>query len=126
MALAKHSTGRDIGDLRLLDRELHRLGIDIKTEAPMTVNHGRRRRFLHDAPLGSRHNMPDLDAIDVGGNRDHPVRVVAGKVGIDAADRDGIRLIVRCAGSAKQRRANTRETVSLHQRHGVSSAQSPR
>ena len=121
MALPEHRAGRDIGGLGLFDRHRHRLGIDVKAEAPMAVDYGRGRRFLDDGPLGARHDMTGLDAVDIGRDRDHPVRVMTGEVGIDAADRDGAGFLLRCAGGSEQRRANARETVGMDVRHGVSS-----
>ena len=126
MALAEHRACGDIGGLGLLDRQRHRLGVDIETKAPMAVDDGRGRGFLHDRPLRAGYDMPDLDAVDIGRDRDHPVRVMAREVGVDAANRNGVGFLVRRAGRPKQRRADAREAVSLHQRHGISSAQRPR
>jgi hypothetical protein len=126
MALAEHRAGRDIGGLRFLDRQRHRPGVDVEAKTPVAVDHGRGRRLLHDGPLRAGHDMADLDPVDIGRDRDDSVGVMAREVGVDAADRHGIRLLLRRAGSPEQRRANARETVVLHHRHGVSSALSPR
>ena len=63
--------------------------------------------------------MAGLDAIDIGRDRDDPVRVVAGEVGIDAAVRDGVCFLVRGAGSPEERRTDAGKTVGLDDRHGV-------
>ena len=126
MALPEHGAGRDIGGLRLLDRQRHRLGVDMETKAPVAVDHGRGRRFLHDGPLRAGHDMAGLDAVDIGRDRDHPVRIMAGEVGVDAADSDRIGLFLRRAGGSQQRRADPRETIGLNDWHGVSSDDGPR
>ena len=126
MALTEYGAGRDVGCLCLLDRQLHRLRVDVEAEPPMAIDDGGGRRFLHDRPLGPGHDVPDLDAVDIGRDGDHAVRVMAGEIGIDAADRHGVRFLFRGACSPEQRRANAREMVGLHQRHGISSARSPR
>jgi len=126
MTLTKHGAGRDIRCPCLLDRQLHRLRVDVEAKPPMAIDDGGGRRFLHDRPLGSGHDMPDLDAIDVGRDGDHPVRVMAGEIGIDAAGGNGNRFLIRGARSPEQRRANARKMVGLHQRHGISSGRSPR
>jgi len=118
MALAEHRAGRHIGGLRLFDRQRHRLGVDVEAKTPMAVDHGRGRRFLDDAPFGAGHDMAGLDTVDIGRDRDHAVRVVAGKIGVDAANRDGASLLLRRAGGLEQRRAYSRETVGLNHRHG--------
>src|SRR5260370_40909975 len=51
---------------------------------------------------------------------------MACEVGIDAADGYRTGFLARRPGSPEQRRANARETVGLHGRHGISSALSPR
>jgi len=84
----------------------------------MAVDHGRGRRLLDDAPFRAGHDMASLDAVDIGRDRDHAVRVVAGEIGVDAADRDRIGFLLRCPGSPEQRRADMRETVGLDHRHG--------
>jgi hypothetical protein len=43
---------------------------------------------------------------------------MAGEIGVDAANRDGARLFLRCAGSLEQGDANSRQTVGLDHRHG--------
>jgi hypothetical protein len=43
---------------------------------------------------------------------------VAGEIGVDAADRHRIGLLLRRAGGPEQRRADARETVGLDHRHG--------
>jgi len=126
MALAKYRAGRDIGGFRFFDRQCHRLGVDMKTKAPVAIDHGRGRRFLHNRPLRAGNDMPDLDAIDIGRDRDYPVRVVTGEIGVDATGSHGVGFLVRSSGRPEQRRANARETVGLHDRHGISSNLSPR
>ena len=120
MALPEHGAGGDIGGLRLFDRQRHRLGVDVEAEAPMAVDHGRGRRFLHDRPFCAGHDMAGLDAVDIGRDCDHAVEVVAGEVGVDAADGNRVGFFLRCAGGPEQRRADARETVGLNDRHGVS------
>ena len=104
----------------------HRLGVDVEAKAPMAVDHGRGRRFLHDGPFRAGHDMAGLDAVDIGRDRDHAVRVMAGEVGVDAADRDRVGFLVRRAGGLEQRRADAGETVGLDDRHGISSNVRPR
>ena len=118
MALAKYRAGGDIGGLGLFDRQRHGFGVDVEAEPPMAVDHGRGRRFLHDGPFRAGYDMAGLDAIDIGRDRDDAVRVMAGEIGVDAADRHGNGLLVRRAGSPEQRRADARETVGLDDRHG--------
>ena len=65
--------------------------------------------------------MAGLDAVDIGRDRDYPVRVMPGEVGVDAADRHGAGFLLRCAGGSEQRRADARETVGMDDRHGISS-----
>jgi hypothetical protein len=38
--------------------------------------------------------MAGLDTIDIGRNRDYAVRVMAGEIGVDAANRDGVGLLL--------------------------------
>ena len=121
MALPEHGAGGDVGGLRLFDRQRHRLGVDVEAEAPMAVDHGRGRRFLHDGPFRAGHDVAGLDAVDIGRDRDDAVRVMAGEVGVDAADGDRVGLLLGCAGGPEQRRADARETVGLDDRHGISS-----
>ena len=122
MALAKYGAGGDVGGLRLFDRQRHRLGVDVEAKTPMAVDHGRGRQFLHDGPFRAGYDMAGLDAIDIGRDRDDAVQVMAGEIGVDAAERHGIGLLVRRAGSPEQRRADARETVGLNDRHGISSS----
>ena len=117
MALAEHGAGGDIGLLRLVDGQLHRLGIDVEAEAPMAVDDGRRRQFLHDGPLGAGHDVAGLDAIDVGRDGDDAMRVVAREVGVDAADGHGVRLLLRCTRGPQQCGADCLEAVGLNGRH---------
>jgi hypothetical protein len=121
MALPEHGARRDIGGLRLFDGQRHRLGVDMKAEAPMAVDHGRGRRFLHDGPFRARHDMSGLDAVDIGRDRDDAVGIMSGEVGVDAADGYRVGFLVRCAGGPEQSRADMCETVGLDDRHGVSS-----
>ena len=121
MALPEHGARRDIGGLRLLDRQRHRLGVDMEAEPPMAVDHGRGRRFLHDGPLRAGHDMSGLDAVDIGRNRDDAVRVMAGEIGVDAADGDRAGFLVRGAGGLEQCRTDAREAVGLDNGHGISS-----
>ena len=65
--------------------------------------------------------MPDLDAVDIGRDRDHPMGIMAREVGVHATRRHGTRFLVRRAGGLEQRRANARETVGLDDWHGGSS-----
>jgi hypothetical protein len=62
-----------------------------------------------------------LDAVDIGRDRDDAVGIMAGEVGVDAADRYGAGFLLRRAGGPEQRSADLRETVGLDDRHGVSS-----
>ena len=94
MALSKHGAGGDVGSFRFGDRERHRLGVDVKAEAPLAIDHGRGRRFPHNGPLGAGNDMPGLDAIDIGRDRDDPVRVMAREIGVDAADRYRLRFLL--------------------------------
>src|SRR5436305_8096043 len=119
MALPEYRAGRDIGGLRLLDGQRHRLGVDTKTKAPMAVDHGRGRRFLDDGPFRAGNDMAGLDAVDIGRDCDNAVGVVARQIGVDAAHRHGAGLFVRCAGGLEQRSADARETVGLNGRHKV-------
>jgi hypothetical protein len=119
MALAEHGAGGDVGGLRLFDGHRHRLGVDVKSKPPMAVDHRRGRRFLHDGPFGAGHDMPGLDAVDIGRDCDDPMRIVAGEVGVDATDRHRVRFLVRGAGRLEQRGADARESVGLDDRHGV-------
>ncbi len=118
MALPEHRAGRDVGGPGLFNRQRHRLGVDVKSKAPMAIDHGRGRRFLHDGPLRAGNDMPDLDTVDIGRDRDHAVRIVAGEVGVDAADSHGAGFLVRRAGGPEQPRTNAYETVGLDDRHG--------
>src|SRR6185369_11444577 len=85
----------------------------------MAVDHRRGWRFLDDRSLRAGYDMSGLDAVDISRDRDHPVRVVAGEIGADAANRHGVGFLVRRTGGLEQHRANARETVGLHDRHGV-------
>ena len=98
MALPEHRAGRDIRGLGLLDRQRHRLCVDVEAKAPVAVDHGRGRRFLHDGPFRAGHDVAGLDAVDVGRDGDHAVGIVAGEVGVDAADGDRAGFFIRCAG----------------------------
>ncbi len=95
MALAEHRGRRDIGGFGLLDRQLHRPLVDDVAEAPMAVDDRRGRRFLDDLPRRARDDVPDLDALDIGRDLDHPVRVVAGEVGGNDMPHDGLGLLGR-------------------------------
>ncbi len=64
--------------------------------------------------------MPDLDAVDIGRDRDHAMRIVAREVGVDAAGGHGAGFLIGRAGGLEQRCADARETVGLDDRHGVS------
>jgi hypothetical protein len=118
MALPEHGAGGDVGFLRFFDGQRHRLGIDVKAEPPMAVDHGRGRRFLNDGPWRAGHDMAGLDAVDIGRDRDDAVGIVTGKVGVDAADRDCAGFLVRCAGRLQQRGADAGETLGLNDWHG--------
>ncbi len=121
MALPEHGAGGDVGGLGLFDRQRHRLGVDVKAETPMAVDHRRGRRFLHDGPLRAGNDMAGLDAVDIGRDRDDAVGVMAGEIGIDAADRDRAGLLIGGSGGLEQRRADPRQAVGLDDGHGVSS-----
>jgi len=121
MALPEHRAGRDIGGPGFFDGQRHRPGVDVKSKTPVAVDHRRGRRFLHDRPWRAGNDVPGPDAVDIGRDRDDSVRVVARQVGVDAAGCDGLRFLVRRPGGPEQRRANARQTVGLHDRHGSSS-----
>ena len=95
MALSEHRAGRDIGGLGLLDGERHCLGVDVEAKAPMAVDHGRGRRFLHDGPCRAGHDVAGCDAVDISRDRDHAVGIVTGEVGIDTANSDCVRFFLR-------------------------------
>jgi hypothetical protein len=59
--------------------------------------------------------------IEISRDRDHAVRVVAGEIGVDAADSYRIGFLLRRPGGPEQCRADARETVGLDHRHGISS-----
>ena len=63
------------------------------------------------------HDVAGLDAVDVGRDGDDAVRVVAGEVGVDAADGHRVRLLLRCAGGPQQRGADFCQAVGLDGRH---------
>jgi len=125
MALPEHGAGGDIRRLRLLDRQRHRLGVDVKTKTPMAVDHGGGRRFLDDGPFCAGNDVPGLDPVDIGGDRDYAVGIVAGEIGVDAAACDRVGLFLGSSGGTKQRGADAREAVGLDDRHGVSPAWCP-
>jgi hypothetical protein len=77
--------------------------------------------FLDDAPFGAGHDVAGLDAVDIGGNSDHTVGIMAGEIGVDAADRDGLGLFLGSSGGTEQRGADAREAVGLDDGHRVSS-----
>src|ERR1035437_6419619 len=83
----------------------------------MTVVVGDSCTMVHFAPG----TMSDLDAVDIGRDRDDPVRVMAREGGVDAADSHGIGFLFRRAGGLEQRRADAREAVGLDDWHGSSS-----
>lgn len=118
MALPEHGAGRDIRR-PAFDRQRHRLGVDVETKAPMAVDHGRGRRSSDDGPFGAGNDVAGLDAVDIGGNGDHAVGIVAGQIGVDAADRDGVGFFLGSSGGAEQRGADAREAIGRDDRHGV-------
>ena len=73
--------------------------------------------LLHDLERRAGHDVAGFDAVDIDGDVDDAVRVVAGEVGVDAADGDGVRLLLRCARAAQQGGAYPGETVGLNDRH---------
>ncbi|MGY3406649.1 hypothetical protein ACVWZV_002762 [Bradyrhizobium sp. GM5.1] len=125
MALPEHGAGGDIRRLRFLDRQRHRLGVDVEAKTPLAVDHGRRRRFLHDGPSGAGHDVAGLDPVNIGGNGDHAVGIVAGEIGVDAAVCDRVGLFLGSPGNPKQRCADAREAVGMDDRHGASPAWCP-
>jgi len=120
-ALTENGAGRNIRSPGLLDREGHRLCVDVEAKAPVTIDHRRRGRLPHDGPLRARHDVAGLHAIDVGRDGDHTVRIVAGKIGVHATDGDRVCLFTSGAGSLQQGGADAGETLSLNDRHGSSS-----
>src|SRR5216683_4693598 len=90
----------------------------MKAKAPMTIDDRRGRRFPHNRPLRTGNDMPDLDAVDIGRDRDHAMRIVAREVGVDATGGHGAGFLIGRAGGLEQRRADARETVGLDDRHG--------
>ena len=87
----------------------------------MAVDDGRGRRFLHDLELGPGHDVAGLDTVDVGRHGDDAVGVVARQIGIDAADGDRVRLLLRRAGGPQQRGADFSQAIGLNDRHCTSS-----
>ncbi len=102
MALAEHGAGGDVLLLRLLDRVAHRLVADVVAEAPVAIDDGGGVGFLRDRPGRLRHDVPDLDAVDIGGDQDDPVAVMADQVGADIVFGDDLGLVLRRAGSHQQ------------------------
>ncbi|MGY4500670.1 hypothetical protein ACVWYH_004601 [Bradyrhizobium sp. GM24.11] len=125
MALPEHGAGGDVRRFGLFDRQRHRLGVDVETKTPVAVDHGRRRRFLDDGPFGAGDDVPGLDAIDIGRNRDHAVGVMAGEIGVDAADGNSVGFFLGGSGGTEQRSGYSREAVGLDDGHGVPSALCP-
>ena len=121
MALPEHSAGGDIRRLRFLDRQRHRLGVDVEAETPLAVDHGRGRRFLDDGPFGAGNDVAGLDAVDIGGNGDHAVGVVSREIGVDATGGDRIGLFLGGPGGMEQCCADAGEAVGRNHRHGVPS-----
>src|SRR5262245_31451145 len=66
-------------------------GVDVEAKAPMAVDHGRGRRFLHDGPFRAGHDVASCDAVDIGRDRDHTVGIVTSEVGIDTANSNCVR-----------------------------------
>ena len=97
MALAQDGAGGDVGCLGLLDGEFHRPVGDRKAEAPVAVDDGRGRAFLHDLERRARHDVALVHAVDVGRDGDDAVAVVAGEVGEHAALGDEACLLGRGA-----------------------------
>src|SRR5262249_4208074 len=61
--------------------------------------------------------VADLDAVDVRGDLDDAVRVVAGQIGVDAVLHDDLGLVLRSAGGDEQRFSELVEAVGLEAWH---------
>ena len=118
MALAKHRRGRDIALLGLLDRQPHRPLVDDIAKPPMAVDDGRRRQFLDDDPGRAGHDVTDLDALDIGRDLDHPVRIVADQIGADDVAHDERGLLGGRARREEQRATDLFEAFCGNFRHG--------
>src|ERR1044072_5382347 len=92
-----------------------------EAEPPMTVDHGRGGRLLHDGERRARHDMARLDPVDVGRNGDDAMGVVADQIGLDAPARAPPPPRGRGARRAQERDADFLEAVGLNRRHLFSS-----
>ena len=87
MTLAQDRAGGHVLRLGLLDGQLHGAIRHREAEAPIAVDHRCRRRFLHDGERRSGHDVSLLDTIDIGGDRNDAVAVVARQIRKNAAFR---------------------------------------
>ena len=92
MALAKDRRRRDVRFFGLFNCQAHGALVDDVTETPMPVDDRGRRRFLDDLPRRAGHDVADLDAFNISWDLDHPMRVMAGKVGVDHMTDDDLGL----------------------------------
>ena len=117
MTLSKHRRRGNIGLLGFLDRETHgSFGHDV-AKPPVAIDHRRGRRLLDDRPRRARHDVADLNAVDIGRDLDDPVRVVTGQVGVDAVAHHDLGLFGRCAGGNQQLRADALQLFCCYSGH---------
>ena len=102
MALAKHRAGGDVLLFSFFDGQLHRsLGGDV-AKAPVPVDDRGGWRFLGDHPRRAGHDVADLHTVDIGGDLNDAVAVMAGQVGLDTMARNDFCFVGRCASGLQQ------------------------
>ena len=102
MALVIDRGGGDVRGLGLLDQGAHGALGHREAEAPIAVHHHMRRRFALHFIRCAGHDMAALDPVDIGGDGDDAVAVMAGQIGADTAPGDNGGLLGRASGAFQQ------------------------
>src|SRR5215470_16204249 len=102
MALVIDRRRGDLLLLRLVDRVAHRaVGHDV-AKTPVAVDHCAGTGLLNDGPRRARNDMASLDAVDIGRDKDDPMRIVTDQIGADVVARDRGSLFGRRTGGLQQ------------------------
>jgi len=94
VALVADSQGRDVLALGLFDGQPHGLFGHHEAEAPMAIDAGSGGRLADHFKGGAGDDVAFLDAVQIGGEKDDAVGVVADQVGVDLVAGDDVGFVL--------------------------------
>ena len=103
MALAIDGRSGNLLLLRLVDRVAHGAVGDDVAKTPVAVDDCAGSGFLDDVPRRARHDVANLDPVDIGRDQDDAVRIVPDQIGADVIARDRRGLLGRGTRRLQQR-----------------------